>query len=142
MRNNHMQPIVAYFSRTADAESHISPALETRVLGTQVKPPISHLEPAIDYLAQDKLAQDKLAQPVGPDQASSIKRVAPQPSLFSRLQQLWRNVITVNTEPQIREGVTSSGEPYWQVYDPVAQASHTFFDEEAVYCWLERRYYS
>lgn len=137
MLNNHMQAIVAYFSKTAQPESRSQSTLQPKVQPEMLRP-LSHLEPAIVYLAAGRLGHP--ASPVGkePVRPKQVRATSP---VFARLRQFWQAMITINSEPQIRETVTASGETCWHVYDPIAQASHTFFDEEDVYRWLERRYY-
>ncbi len=130
MLNNHMQSVLAYFAKPADLKS------QPQSVRPQVKQPASHLQPAISYFVQDKSAER-----LGDEQSHAANLSRSRSGLLVGLQQLWQNLLTVNLDPQIREGVTSSGEAYWRVYDPVAQASHTFFDEEDVYRWLEQRYY-
>jgi hypothetical protein len=61
--------------------------------------------------------------------------------LGTLLQQIWNAVLTPDTEPRIQQQVDWSGQPYWRVYDPTTDREHTFFSEEDVYQWLERRYY-
>jgi hypothetical protein len=67
-------------------------------------------------------------------------RPEPTPSIhfFSRL---WQSLFEVNTDPKIAERVDRHGQPYWDVYDPITQQHHRFTKENAVYEWLEQRYY-
>lgn len=118
MLKTHLKPIVSYLFN-AGHESVNS----TSDQATQEK----HLQPMINYFVEVDL----------PDHREQPKR--PQPATY--LSQLWHALTTVDTDPKVKQRFDRSGQPYWQVYDPIADKHYSFGEEEEVYQWLERRYY-
>lgn len=122
MLKTHLQPIVAYFFNPSSSSN-------TGTSKTNVRD--SHLQPMIDRLVDANRVDTSLPQPS-----------LPKPSRFkSSLEQIWRSMTRINPDPRVKQQFDRSGQPYWQVYDPMTNQSHFFFVEEEVYQWLERRYY-
>jgi predicted DNA-binding transcriptional regulator AlpA len=49
--------------------------------------------------------------------------------------------VAQKSEPKVSEKRNRNGHPYYQVYDPVSNASATFSSEAEIRAWLEQRYY-
>jgi hypothetical protein len=91
----------------------------------------SYLQPVVNYFneqAQEKATVSKLSQ--RSDSKGS-----------NWLHWLWKTVVTIDTDPQVKQRFDRSGQMYWQVYDPIADRRSIFHSEDEVYQWLEARYY-
>lgn len=120
MLKTHLKPIIAYFSHSADGSEGPSSVQ----VGSKQD---NHCQSVINYFVE-------VDRPVDSHQPSASK-------FATFFGQLWHNLMTINMDPQIKQRFDRSGQPYWDVYDPISAEHYSFFDEEEVYQWLERRYY-
>ncbi|XPM57390.2 MAG: hypothetical protein EDM05_005740 [Leptolyngbya sp. IPPAS B-1204] len=161
MLKTHLQPIVAFLfqspnhpNQTQVSDRHQQPASD------QVDREYSH--PMIDYYfvnaesngtSQANSDRSDYWQPmtgyyfVDANQldtnqpARSEQSVTKSPKWATFFSHLWHSLVTPNTDPRVEQQIDRSGQPLWQVYDPMSDRHHTFYSEEDVYQWLERRYY-
>lgn len=139
MLKNHMQPIVAYFANASKHEaSEVNAGKAVR--SGDYKPSKSNvnpIQPIVNYFDQQSYNQhNSKPQTAAQTEAQSVSQ-----QIKTGLSRFWHRVMTIDTDPQIRERRNHLGQSYWQVYDPISQTSQRFFEEEEVYRWLERRYY-
>jgi type IV secretory pathway TrbF-like protein len=133
MLKNHMQPIVAYFANASKHEASEVKAGKAAQSSNHKssKSNVNPMQPIVNYFDQQSSSQHNSKA-----QSKSLSQ-----QIKTGLGRFWHRVMTIDTDPQIRQRRNHSGQSYWQVYDPISQTSQRFFEEEEVYRWLERRYY-
>lgn len=133
MLKNHLQPILNFlFANSTERKEGRSP--QTSMLKNHQLVQQSHLQPVINYFneqAPEKATASKISQR---SKLSGSK-------LSNWLDGIWKAMITIDTDPQIKQRVDHMGQIYWHVYDPVVDRRFTFLAEDEVYQWLETRYY-
>lgn len=105
----------------------------------------THLQPIVTYFwnlnspsVRQNQTSDSTHSRIVLDYLGNRPEPTPSTNVFSRL---WQSLFEVDTDPKIEERLDRQGHPYWKVYDPIAQQHHRFTEEDAVYEWLEQRYY-
>jgi hypothetical protein len=70
-------------------------------------------------------------------QTQSLKKL----SFFNRIWGYFRDLLTLNEEPQIWETIDHSGKVWWKIYDPVSDEFFQLESQQEVLIWLEERYH-
>ncbi|MFM7427933.1 MAG: hypothetical protein ACKO7W_23530 [Elainella sp.] len=96
MLNNHMQSIVAYFSKSTDSKLADQEPQSKSTLWPQSHRPLSHLEPAIAYLAQSQLTGKQSERKQSERKQSEPVRLTANPA--HRLRQLWQNLLKIQSD--------------------------------------------
>ncbi|NJO79724.1 MAG: hypothetical protein HC827_15245 [Cyanobacteria bacterium RM1_2_2] len=136
MLKTHLQPILNFFFADSIERKEGRSSQSSMLKNYPIVQP-SHLQPVVNYFneqAQEKATASKLSQRSQPTQPSDSKQA-------NWLHWLWKTLLIIDPDPQVKQRVDHTGQQYWQVYDPITERYSNFFSEDEVYQWLEARYY-
>lgn len=125
---NQLQPILNFFASSIDASStNRKEARSSQSMLKNQSTQQSHLQPVIHYFNEQ--GNKRATESKGSQRSEPV-------GWLRRFGQM----LTVNTDPRIKQRFDRSGQMYWQVYDPVSEQHFAFSSEDEVYRWLESRY--